>query len=459
MITDADRLNANKVKLINQTHALRISPGGLYADRIPPKLTSFSLDLDNDVLDLEFNEPVRVSSIIYEYITIISKNVSGPSDEKQLEGGEIDDETNFNGTEVISIHLTQADIRYLKLSEKHLATSELNTFISVKQGMILDMNDNKLVAIPYTEAIPVETFTPDETPARLIDFELDMNLGLIHLTFNDIINSSTLYAPGITLQNSKSIDKQNSVTLTQSSITESLNDYYITINISASDLNLIKFNDELGTDLSNTYLSMRAETFKDNFGVDIFSVTSHKALKAFSHIEDITVAVLDSFVLDMNTGIIHLTFDETVRANTIIEEEIILIGGPNISENSYVQLQAGVASTTNSPMIDVYIPRDDLNLIKFYTDLGTSEEDTYIAFSSQLINDMNGNSVASISDMDAKQAEYFIQDITKPILLSFRVNLTENTLTLSFNETVDASTLQASEITVQGHQKIVLEFL
>ena len=316
------------------------------------------------------------------------------------------------------------------------------------------MNDNKLVEVTFNDAIQAQSFIPDDTPASLIDFHLDMNLGLLHLTFNDIINSSTLYSSGLTLQNSKSSDYVNFVTLTKTSYTESENGYYITLDLSSTDLNRIKANDNLCTELSNTYMSMRAEAFADNFGVDVISTSSHRALKAFRFTNDSTSPNLETFVLDMNIGALYLTFDETVRPNTIIEEEIILIGGPNITDDSYFQLTDGVYTSSSYTVIIVYIQVKDLNAIKFLVDLATSEDDTFISFSDDFIKDMNDNSITPIPSMDAQQAEDYIEDGVSPVLLFFSLNLTSNTLTLTFDETVNASSLDSPQITVQGHQKL-----
>ena len=398
---------------------------------------------------MTFDEPVRVSSILFHYITLISQPTSFPKNFRKLTGGEIDDDTNYNGTMKIVVHLTQPDIRHFKLSETDLANDETDTFISVIKGMILDMADNPLVAIPYNESLQVKDIILDTTPATLIDFQLDMNEGLLHLTFNDIINSSTLYAPAITIQSSKYI-MTDYVTLTKSSTTNSDHGYYITVNISTEDLNRIKLNDNLATQLANTYVSMRAEAFMDNFEVDVIAVTSHDALPASKFINDTTSPELLYFSLDMDSGTISLTFDETVRANTIVEEEITLLGSSNISNISYVTLIDGIASTQDSTVVDISIVKDDLNEIKFLTDLGTSTNNTFIAFNSELIMDMNDNPVSAISEYDAQQAKNFSEDQTSPSLELFSINLTDNTLTLIFDETVNATSLMTTELTIQG---------
>jgi hypothetical protein len=353
LINDAVQREPNPVIPIGPDEALPIMAGGLRADMTPPNLVMFSLDLDFDLISLSFDEPVRVSSVEYEGITLISSQSPAPSDSRTLVGGTNIDDTNINGTMVLTGYLEGPDIRYLKLSPL-LATSSQDTWLSISNGSILDMAGNELVAIPFQMALPASEFVFDTTPAELIDVVLDMNLGLLHLTFNDIINASMFYPEAVTIQNA-SVISPDSVTLTKGSLTESENGYRISINISTPDLNRIKVNDNLGTARENVFVSLRAEAFRDNYGESILATISKEGLPASDFIYDTTSPVLLNFELDLNNGAIILTFDETVRANTIIEEEIILQSVQNFSANfSSLKLNGGMSSVLDSTMITVY---------------------------------------------------------------------------------------------------------
>ena len=449
LITDAVRRRPNPVIAITADEAIPITAGGLTTDKTPPNLDSFSLDLDFDLISLTFDEPVRVSSLNYQGITLISSQSLVPSDKRALVGGTNTENTNFNGTMVLTGQLEGPDIRYLKLSQL-LATSIEDTWLSIAHGSILDMAGNKLVAIPFVEALPVSEFYFDTTPAELIDVALDMNLGLLHLTFNDIINASTFYPEAVTIQNTRVLS-QDSVTLTSGSFTDSENGYFMSINISTADLNRVKFNDNLGTSHQNVHVSLRAEAFKDNYGVYIIATTSHAGVPASDFISDTTSPILLDFELDLNNGAVLLTFDETVRALTIIEEEIILQNVKNFSANdSLVTLTGGSSSEIDSTLITVYTITEDLNEIKRLIDLGTDMNNTFIAFSGDLIMDMNMNLASNISVEDALMSLMVYPDKTSPVLLNFTIDLTLEEIVLTFDETVNGSSLAVSEFTVQG---------
>lgn len=441
----------NLVNPIFPASALQVAPGALTPDATPPSIVSFGLDLDLDLIFFTFDEPIRVSSVMYDSFTLQSERSQTPQDSRTLTGGDTTTETNFNGTMSLTVQLLQPDIRYLKLSES-LATSIADTRLSVLSGSVLDMAGNELIAIPPLQALPASSFTADDTQASLIAFVLDMNLGLIHLTFDDIINASSFYAPGLSLQNTaRTTRTEDMVTLTTSSFTESLDGYFITVNVSTEDLNRVKLNDDLATSEQNAFVSIRAFTFDDNFGRDIVASTIKEGLNVSRFIPDITAPELLEFDFNADLGLIVLTFDETVRANTIVEEELTLLNAENISEAvSYHTLRNGSASRMDSTVITVFITTEDLNRIKELSDLVTDDFDTYLAFGPGLIMDMNGNPVMEVSNMSAIPVSNYSQDLTSPNLVSFTIDLTLEEIVLTFDETVNGSSLNIPEFRVQG---------
>ncbi|KAL5489594.1 hypothetical protein EMCRGX_G018704 [Ephydatia muelleri] len=446
LITDVATPDPNWVVPIPFFDALDV--GTFIPDAVRPRLLYFDLDMNSDVVTLSFDEPVRVSTLQYSSITLLSNPSNAPIDSRVLVGGDITAATNYNGTLTVSIHMTQADTRYLKLSTR-MATSRYNSYMSILQDTIQDMAGNGVVGIRQNLSLPVRYFTPDSTPANLIAFSMDMNTGTLHLTFNDIMNASTLYPNTITIQAARVLDP-NYVTLTASSFTASPNGYYIDVNISAADLNAIKLNTNLSTSSQNTFLSMRAEAFRDVFAKNVIGVVTYNALQASGFISDHSSPVLRSFSLDMNTGTMALTFDETVSARTAVVTEIVLQGGSNVSNSVYLQLRAGSSSQVDSTVILFYVAPGDLNVIKQMTRMATSVSNTFIAFSSALIKDMNNNSVVPINTRGAMQASAFTPDTNRPQLVAFSIDLTARELLLTFNETVNASSLHIDQFSIQG---------
>ncbi|XP_065886866.1 uncharacterized protein [Dysidea avara] len=444
LITDAVRRVPNPINNISLTNALPVTT--FVADMIPPRLLSFSTDLDEDVLVLTFNEPVRVSTIITSFITILSSNTMSPDNQRALGGGTV--EADSNSSMVITVSLIQPDIRYLKLF-RNIATSIADTWLSVTTGAIEDMAGNLLVGIPFTQALQTTSFVEDIRKASLISFDFDIDAGQLHLTFDDIINASSFVSSALTIQNTAELN-DDFATLTSGSSSISENGYFITINISSVDLNLIKLNTELATDENNTYVSIRAEAFDDNFGENIVPVTSNEGLKVTNYTSDTSGPILLSFDLDMNLQIIHLTFDETVNVSTLDEQQITLQSTSNIMEGTYYTITDGDTRSGNSDIVSIYLSINDFNEITRLSSLAVSNDTTYISLTSFTIQDMNSNAFVTVYNSSAIRVNDFTPDTTPPSLVSFYIDLTEETLVLTFNETVNASSIDTTQFTVQG---------
>lgn len=74
-------------------------------------------------------------------------------------------------------------------------------------------------------------------------------------------------------------------------------------------------------------------------------------------------------------------------------------------------------------MIELLITRLDFNSIKFYTELATSENDTFIEIAPHAISDMNGNPVVAIEQPTALPVHNYTSDITPPVLEAFNLDM------------------------------------
>ena len=448
LITDAVRRVPNPVDDILYDEALPVTT--FTADQTSPVLLSFSIDLNEDTLTMVFNEPVRLSTIVSSFMTILSSNSVFPNDLRTLTGGIVTIVgTLSNSSMMITMALIQPDIRYLKLS-RNVATSTADTWLSVMSGTVEDMAGNPLVEISFTQALQATSFIGDIRKASLIGFDFDVNYGLLHLTFDDIIDSTSFNPSALTIQNAARLD-ENSVTLTSNSTSISENGYFISISLSPEDLNRVKFNTALATERNNAYLSLRAEAFNDNFGEDIVAVTYDEALQVTNFTADTLGPVLVNYTLDMNLQVLHLTFDETVNITSLDVQEITLQSDANISEGAYYTLVEGETRTDNSHIVSIYYSTEDFNEITRLSSLAVSDETTYLSLTSLTILDMNSNQVEEVSNYSAQPVDIFIPDLTSPSLMSFSIDLTEEVLVLTFDETVNASSIDTTQFTIQGH--------
>ena len=106
--------------------------------------------------------------------------------------------------------------------------------------------------------------------------------------------------------------------------------------------------------------------------------------------------------------------------------------------------------SADDPVITVLIGKDDLNEIKRLADLATSISNTFIVLSSDTIMDMNRNNLTEVESTNAVQVSRVIPDETPPIIEGFDLDMNLGRLTLTFNETVESSSLLPTGIILQS---------
>jgi len=158
---------------------------------------------------------------------------------------------------------------------------------------------------------------------------------------------------------------------------------------------------------------------------------------------------LDSFALDLNEGLLFLNFSETVLGRELNKASFVLQNSSNFTQ-SYFTLETASLSLPNYFSLVVPLTTAELNEIKRINTLATSLEDTWISVTSLGIADTFGNRLVAIPTNNALQATYYIEDVTNPVLVDFDIDLDAGTLMLIFNETVLASSLNVTQITLQN---------
>lgn len=88
-----------------------------------------------------------------------------------------------------------------------------------------------------------------------------------------------------------------------------------------------------------------------------------------------------------------------------------------------------------------------MNNIKFYGNLATERNTTYLTITSNSIEDLagNGNEVVEVPGM---RASMLISDFTGPMIESFNFNVNAGVLVIMFDEVVDVMTAQPTAFTV-----------
>ena len=441
-------MNGNLVYNVSQPNAIRIT--NFTEDRRSPIIQSFDLDLTTDILTLYFSETVNHTSFDITGLTLLNPwtNTS-----RELTIGSV--LTQWYSP-VLEIGLSNQDLDYIKVYTD-LATNTDNTYLSALPSTVLDMNKNLLVEITKYDPLKISNFTQDLIRPNLTAFILDMNTGLINLTFSESVNASTLDVSQVSLQNGRSALPTDTFSLRigsnstdQGSFTLSPNWPFLTIWLGDEDLNQIKFLTQLATMLNDTYLRLTQYAIRDMNGNMVNSIPNGLALPASIYISDSTNASLTRFALDMNTGNLHLTFSETVNTSSLMIDSISLLDRANSLSPRLLSLSNGTILTLlDSTTIIVRISKVDLDTLKRVRGFADDLNDTYLAIQSVGVYDMGRNPLDAISLENAIRAYQFIPDVTRPILVSYNLDMNNGFFTLSFSETVESDSFFVEEITFQ----------
>ena len=109
-------------------------------------------------------------------------------------------------------------------------------------------------------------------------------------------------------------------------------------------------------------------------------------------------------------------------------------------------MQSHVSTAT----LEAIISFEDLNAVKALLDLATSPANTSLSFTSNIPGDYAFNEAEPIASSNAVPVSSLIPDTTSPTWISFSLGMNTGELTLTYDETINASSLNPALITLQN---------
>ena len=284
------------------------------ADMTGPVLLNFTLNLTSETLQLTFDETIDIFSINITQFTL-----QNTSSEPLLSGHTL---TEGNSavlvySPVVTIQLAPYDLNEVKRFTD-LGTSTENTFLSFTEQAIADRADNLVSPRSTNNALMAAFVYDDLRRPMLVDFEFDLNQGLITLNFSETVQAGSIVLTDFALQSTRQLDNTTNVTysLTGGQVLSS-DGPVIVIQLSDFDLNELKLLPDLASGAentsANTFLTLLSTAVRDSNDNAIHEISSSEALEAAVFISDITPPNLLGFDLDLNVGVITLNFSEAVN--------------------------------------------------------------------------------------------------------------------------------------------------
>jgi hypothetical protein len=435
MVQDASISNPQKQGEGNELEAISLSSafkGGFVQDKVRPRLDDFDLDMNGEPkLVLTFSETVRVDSSGLDVTAITLFEEGGQK--RVLTGGTV---SNINDP-VVTIVLNANDANEIK-SKTNLAVPRSNgvqaAFIAVTDGLVKDMNNNKVELIQLSDRKAVQNFKPDITSPALTSFVLDMNDGSLTLVFSETVKISSVYPTEIQIKSS-TFSASHALVLSKGTVSSTnLTTFEVAMDI--DDLNSLKKNTNLGTGLGNTAVGLTNLTCKDMEGNNVVATVQ----MASGYVEDTTAPELVGFDLDLTNENMTLTFSETVRPSTfkfdlIAFQDNVSPGESVIGGKAIQQLSNGsVLTKTFGTVLTMKLESRDLNGMKQIPELDRGSP-VFIKLSKGAVSDMSN---VEIEEKVLKNTSAIVLDTVAPLLTEFTYNAT--TLTIKFSEPVKNGT-------------------
>ena len=160
-------------------------------DTRSPNVSSFIFDLNTNFLQIIFDEPISMEHINISGLWLTdAMNTTMVS----LTGSELFDFDDLELTNDCYGLYDSNKVRtvYIALKNNGLTAVKTNsniTYLLIDNDTVFDLSGNGYISVGPIAAVDV---LADYSPATVINFLLDMNLGQLVLTFNDVVDVSTL---------------------------------------------------------------------------------------------------------------------------------------------------------------------------------------------------------------------------------------------------------------------------
>ena len=371
------------------------------SDTRPPSVDSFNLDLNSNLLHVVFSEPILLDSLNISGFKLTSSIRVDVHNTVNLNDSclfDCDDSPANDAVKMISIAFGSQSLTRIK-TDNNTGTTVDNTHLVIDDNSFTDTNGNGYVS---PGSIAAAAVIADNTPATAIDFSLDMNIGQIVLTFDDVVDVNTWYSQETFIQRAAFTynSKQG-----LSGYVGSDNSNIIPITI--TNLNSLKWQLNYGTatELNTTYLTIRAHAINDIQGVDIIAVTDGNGIIANSYVRDTEPPQLIFFDLDMDLGRLYFYYDEPTAFSSF-QPSLFTLQGDSLVDTSSSSLNlsfsGGLYSCSGFTSCYYYLPSDVLYTLGRDPNIARDANTTNLVIMQGSINDTSGNPIDMIGPINVR---------------------------------------------------------
>ena len=163
---------------------------------------------------------------------------------------------------------------------------------------------------------------------------------------------------------------------------------------------------------------------------------------------DTTPPTLTNYVVSLSDNTMTLTFSETIDIASLNVDQLTLHNARPATASNILTTSTKPSASTSTVMLT--LSTADVNEIQRQSICAT-QATCFLSYPATMVQDRTGNAIAAIAVASAIGAglPHTADDRFQPELVSWEINMSTDTLTLSFNETVVTSRLDFSVFTIQ----------
>eukprot|EP01038_Epipyxis_sp_PR26KG_P005981 gene5981-8237_t len=337
----------NKLNIIKNITALQMGPSMLYWDlNIDKKqiIFAFSEQMNSSFSTLGFaiHSFPSISSTQYALTTINHPIVTSLS----------------SSSSTFTVHLYTfilSDYDVDSLKKNNLLNNELIlTYSSPSDNPITSLNPNTI--IPYlnlpimsinSSYLMIRKYIPDNTPPICESFSLDLQSNLLLVLFDEPIDIDSIKLSSFTL-----VSSSNGTFVTLSDIPSSynistmirlINQTAVEISLLETDINSIKIAIKEGNGLLS-YLLINMNGFQDISGNYYLGNTIDYPISIRYFIPDNSPPTIRSWIFDLQSKLLTITFDEVINVKSINPSRIFLL---STNDSSLISSSSSLSSLSD----------------------------------------------------------------------------------------------------------------
>jgi hypothetical protein len=191
----------------NRANNVGVQVSEYVTDTTSPSLTNWYLDLTTSTISLEFDEPVKASTLGATQITLHNQEVYDASTQSSVTLSSGSTTSSSDGATLV-LNIMNAgglgsdfdDISYART----LAIDQASSWIAFSPDLVVDMSlqQNKVNAITSAGATQVHTYIADTASPTLMTYDVDINAATITMTFSEAVYVDIFDVTKVTLRSS-----------------------------------------------------------------------------------------------------------------------------------------------------------------------------------------------------------------------------------------------------------------